>query len=168
MPLVRNSASNRSRPPTRVRCRRNQRHHQLGGSFSRAIACANAPLRGLLSGLLSSLVHYVPPHFQQVAVAAGMFHSQGRTPYAFVTFGRCTPVHRHGALPTFPCVHQHSANPYVAMSVIQLCRHGYSSGCVASSSRIASACMSASWLNNARSSWRSASVSLLMRRIPRL
>lgn len=60
--------------------------------------------RGLVSGLLSGLVHYVPPHFEQVALAAGMFHSQGRTPYAFVTFGRCTPVHRHGALPTFPCV----------------------------------------------------------------
>ena len=34
---------------------------------------ANAPLRGLLSGLLSSLVHYVPPHFEQVALAAGCF-----------------------------------------------------------------------------------------------
>ena len=33
-----------------------------------------------------------------------MFLNVGRTPFAFMTFGRCTPVHRHGALPSFPSV----------------------------------------------------------------
>lgn len=32
---------------------------------------ANAPLRGLLSGLLSSLVQYVPPQFEYVSLVAG-------------------------------------------------------------------------------------------------
>ena len=52
------------------------------------------------------------------------------TPFVFVTFRRCTVAytsitsfessHEAGrtALPTFPCEHQQSANPYVAMVVI--------------------------------------------------
>ena len=33
-----------------------------------------------------------------------MFLNVGRTPFAFVTFGRCTPAHGRGALPSFPSV----------------------------------------------------------------
>jgi hypothetical protein len=28
----------------------------------------------------------------------------GRSPFAFVSFGRCSPMSVHGGLPTFPCV----------------------------------------------------------------
>ena len=60
-----------------------------------------------------------PPHFALSRLAAGMFNTEGRTPYAFMKFGLCTPCSRHGALPSFPSVkYQQSAIPYVAVVVI--------------------------------------------------
>jgi hypothetical protein len=65
----------------------------------------------LLSGSWLSLCGDCPPQFRQVAMAAGMFNTLGRTPYAFMTFGRCTPARGRGALPYFRSVLPAECNP---------------------------------------------------------
>jgi hypothetical protein len=77
---------------------------------------ANAPLRGLLSGLLSSLVQYVPPRFEYVSLVAGcLLLVDGHHSH----FCRLDAAHQLLGMvlyPRFRVLCRHSANPYAAMS----------------------------------------------------
>ena len=76
----------------------------VGGSFSRAIACANAPLAWLVVWLVVRSRAVRPPAVRVCLSGRRLFNTCGRSPFTFLPFGRCTSALRHDALPTFPCV----------------------------------------------------------------
>jgi hypothetical protein len=104
------------------------------GLFSCCLPCGDAT-SALASLRLLSVLQRVwglcSPQFR--ASSSWLPDTLGKwTPFVFVTFRRCTvsylsitsleSSHEAGrtALPTFPCEHQQSANPYVAMPALSL------------------------------------------------
>jgi hypothetical protein len=59
----------------------------------------------------------LPPTFCPVGTGCRMFNTYGRTPFAFMTFGRCAPAQDMGLYPRSRVFYQQSAIPHVIMRV---------------------------------------------------
>ena len=77
---------------------------------------ANAPLRGLLSGLLSSLGQYVPPRFEYVSLVAGCLILVDGHHSHFCRLDAARLLLGMTLYPRSRVLRRHSANPYAAMS----------------------------------------------------